>query len=353
MDTYYNGDTSPLVSIIMPVFNSEKTVQFSIESVLRQDYPNWELIIIDDGSSDSSGIICDKMSTQDRRIRVYHLINSGVSAARNYGLSRAQGKLICFIDSDDKMRSNALNVIVESVSDTDLLIYGYNIYPSNIKQGFSKTEKYSSIIQFADDFKRIHQYHLMNCVWNKCFKKSIVDQCQCRFPVEISMGEDLLFILSYFEGCKKIKIINSILYDYNTGISGSLSKKYSVASFATQKLLKDTTDKTFNRHSEVMAITSYIFVNHIIEEMKKIALDDEVNQTIKFKIIKEWMKNPYFRNNFHRVKASIPQGNIIKFIISNNKALWFYDYLLFIKIGSKVKQKLMQTKNKLLHWKTN
>ena len=342
MDTCYREiGVCQLISIIMPVFNAEKTVQGAIESVLVQDYSYWELIIIDDGSLDLSGAICDKWSARDSRIKVHHLVNRGVSAARNYGLSCAQGELICFIDSDDKMRSGALQKIVESSTDSDLLIFGYNIYPNNIKLGFADTKYYSSLMQFADDFKRIHKNHLLNCVWNKCFKKNLIEKYQCTFPVEISMGEDLLFVLDYFKGCNNIRIINDILYDYNVENSESLSRKYRLDSFSMQKKLKEITDKTFNGNREVMETTSYIFVNHIIEEMKKIVLSQELNRTTKLEYVKNWMKNPYFRDNFDLVKQTISQNFVKRFIISNNKPYWFYLYCLSIKFGSKVKQRIL------------
>ena len=188
-----------LISVIMPVYNAEKTVVSSIQSVMTQSYKNWELIVIDDGSVDRSGIICDKMASHDSRIKVYHLKNGGVSKARNWGLAHAKGDLICFIDSDDILLQDAMKTICGMESSIDLLIFGYTLFPSDIVQTVKCTKSYQSIGQFIEDFDEISQNHLLNCVWNKCFKKSIIDRYHCQFPEDISMGEDLVFVLAYIK----------------------------------------------------------------------------------------------------------------------------------------------------------
>ena len=91
----------PIISIIVPVYNTEKYLDQCIQSVLAQTYTNWELLLIDDGSTDSSGAICDKYAAEDNRIRVFHKENGGVSSARNLGLDNAQGEWISFVDADD------------------------------------------------------------------------------------------------------------------------------------------------------------------------------------------------------------------------------------------------------------
>lgn len=336
-----------LISVIMPVYNAEKTVLKSIESIITQNYQEWELIVVDDGSSDASGRLCDQEASLDARIRVHHLQNSGVSAARNYGLHFARGELICFIDSDDEMRPNALRTIAESATDNDLLIFGYNICPSNFRQGFEKTVFYSSIAEFTADFPAIHRYHLLNCVWNKCFKRSIIAENVCTFPLNLSMGEDLLFVLSYIRTCKTIKVSDQVLYDYNTGSTGSLSQVYRLDAFETQKYLKEETDATFHSNKNVVGITSYIFTNHIIEELKKVVYSEGMSRAQKLALIKSWMGDPYFREQFAFIGSELPQSLWIKRIVQRNDVWGFYAYTNFIKTGSAIKQSLIKRWNSM------
>lgn len=336
-----------LISVIMPVYNAEKTVLKSIESIITQNYQEWELIVVDDGSADASGRLCDQEASLDARIRVHHLQNSGVSAARNYGLHIARGELICFIDSDDEMRPNALRTIAESATDNDLLIFGYNICPSNFRQGFEKTVFYSSIAEFVDDFPEIHKQHLLNCVWNKCFKKKLIENNSCSFPENLSMGEDLLFVLSYIRDCKTIKVSDQVLYDYNTGSTGSLSQVYRLDAFETQKYLKEETDATFHSNKNVVGITSYIFTNHIIEELKKVVYSEGMSRAQKLALIKSWMGDPYFREQFAFIGSELPQSLWIKRIVQRNDVWSFYAYTNFIKTGSAIKQSLIKRWNSM------
>lgn len=107
----------PIISIIVPVYNTEKYLDKCIQSVLAQTYTNWELLLIDDGSTDSSGAICDKYAAEDNRIRVFHKENGGVSSARNLGLDNAQGEWISFVDADDWIENSMLHDAYQKAMD--------------------------------------------------------------------------------------------------------------------------------------------------------------------------------------------------------------------------------------------
>ena len=102
-----------LVTIIIPVFQAEKYIRYCIESILEQTYHQWELILIDDGSTDQSGIICDEYALNDDRVHVYHQINKGVSAARNRGLQMAKGAFLLFVDADDHLKNTTLETLIK------------------------------------------------------------------------------------------------------------------------------------------------------------------------------------------------------------------------------------------------
>lgn len=313
-----------LISIIMPVYNAEKTVQDSIKSVLNQTYHTWELIIVDDGSIDSSGKICDQFQENDSRIKVFHIENHGVSAARNYGISCAKGELVCFIDSDDRLYSNALESIIEEIGNSDLLIFGYNVSPSNIKQGYDISKEYRSSEELAKDFGLLHKNQLINIVWNKCFRRKLIIKYKCLFPEDISMGEDLIFVLSYIKKCQRVFISDKSLYEYNIQTVGSLTKKIRLDSFEIQKRLKDITDQTFNYHKDVQQVTSYIFVNHIIQELKKIICYTEFVSTEKRKQIYIWVTDNYFYKSYLMIEKRLPYNRCLKFFIRNKISMGIY-----------------------------
>ena len=115
-----------MISIIVPVYNTEKYLDRCIQSILSQTYTDFELLLINDGSTDSSGAICDKYAEQDSRVRVFHKENGGVSSARNVGLDNAKGEWVTFCDSDDWVENCWLDTFVENSENTDLVVQGFN-----------------------------------------------------------------------------------------------------------------------------------------------------------------------------------------------------------------------------------
>lgn len=119
------------ISIVIPVYNTEKYLKLSVDSVLSQSYQDWELILVDDGSKDGSGAICDKYASEDSRIKVYHTVNQGVTAARGYGVEQSTGEWICFLDADDTLADDALQVMLGKSADCDIVIGNKRIVSGN------------------------------------------------------------------------------------------------------------------------------------------------------------------------------------------------------------------------------
>ena len=117
--------SSPLISIIIPVYKAEKNLRITLESVRQQIFSAWECLLIDDGSPDSSGAICDEYAAKDSRFRTIHKENGGVGSARNLGLKEAKGEYIIFLDSDDRMKPTLLQTCISKIQDADLLIFSF------------------------------------------------------------------------------------------------------------------------------------------------------------------------------------------------------------------------------------
>lgn len=209
---------NPAISIIIPVYKVEKYLRRCLDSVLSQTLSNWECILVDDGSPDQSGAICDDYATQDERFRVIHKPNGGVSSARNEGLDKAQGEYLCFIDSDDWVRPQYLEHLHQYSS--DLIISG--LYNVNEKGEIFRTKQFKNefldILKIdLDGFQRSIFSSKGPCC--KLFKNSIIQKHNLRFKEGIHASEDFLFVLSYVAYCNKIYTVQDVdyYYQYNSG----------------------------------------------------------------------------------------------------------------------------------------
>lgn len=206
---------NPLISIIVPVYNSEKTLNKCIDSILKQAFDDWELLLIDDGSTDRSYEICNEYAAKDKRIEVYHKKNAGVSSARNVGLNRAKGKWITFGDSDDEILNNTFALydrIIKEHNEIDLISCGYIIY--------YKSGSFKNISCEKDIISKDKKSNLLNCeengyygfLWDKCFRASIAKKY--RFDETISYCEDHLYTYQYLLQCRCVYFSPDIVYKY-------------------------------------------------------------------------------------------------------------------------------------------
>ena len=213
-----NNDTI-LFSIICPVYNSEKTLRFSVDSVLRQSYKKFELIIIDDGSEDMSGTICDELARSDDRIKVIHKINEGQSKARLLGIKESKGDYILFLDSDDCYLPNALeelNLLLCNKRVDAVLYNAYKKQNDNISTVYS-LEKKMEIVDKAEIVCECFLKRIAGYLWTYCFKKELF--CLMRETEEefsrIRYSEDVYLIYNLIkQRAKSLITIPPALYEY-------------------------------------------------------------------------------------------------------------------------------------------
>lgn len=200
----------PKVSIIIPVYKAEKCLERCIDSVLNQTYKDWELLLIDDGSPDRSGDICDEYAKRDNRIRVFHKNNGGVSAARNLGLDNVNGEYVTFVDSDDLIDLNTLKVCISQVElfDLDLLQFSY----TRDEKQLGTVENFEPKVYAINAY--INEKNVLRCVWGTMFHSDIIKQNHIRFNEKMKLAEDQLFVFSCMEQSKKIMRIPNVLYYY-------------------------------------------------------------------------------------------------------------------------------------------
>lgn len=207
------------ISIIVPVYNKRKYIANTVLSILRQTFQDYELLLIDDGSSDDSGLLCDKLSEADPRIRTFHTKNRGVSAARNYGISKASGKYISFIDADDTIDRTFLEKLYDSMkeNDSDLAVCGYY----KIKNGKKTVHEHKDYGTRNEVYEVLRQ-DLQCILWNKLFVR---DKIKHLFDESISTCEDSIFCAwYYYDNNPKIACVDEVLYRYivhNDGLTST------------------------------------------------------------------------------------------------------------------------------------
>ncbi len=231
----------PLVSIIVPVYNAEKTISRCIESILGQEYINFELLLMDDGSKDESGRICDSFAKNDTRIRVIHKENSGVSDTRNLALNLAQGKYLQFLDADDWITPNATRTFVESAetANADMVICDfYRVIDKRVSQkgsideeGLLTQEEYAShMMENPADF-----YY--GVLWNKFYRRDIIEQHHLRMNSAISWCEDFMFNLEYIRHANRFYAVQLPLYYYVKTKGSLVSQGMSISKTVKMKLM--------------------------------------------------------------------------------------------------------------------
>jgi len=211
-------DMEPLVSIIVPVYNAEEFLEHCINSVLGQEYTNFELILVNDGSCDGSAAICDKFSEKDARIQVIHKENSGVSDSRNRALDRARGEYLQFLDSDDWLTPDATKQFVRSAETyhSDMVIADfYRVVGENIShKGDIEKEGLLSREEFAGLMMENPADFYYGVLWNKLYRRDIIEKNRLRMDAEISWCEDFIFNLEYIRHCHTVYALRAPLYYY-------------------------------------------------------------------------------------------------------------------------------------------
>ena len=201
-----------MVSIIVPVYNTEQFLPQCIESIINQTYDDIEIILIDDGSNDKSGIICDEYAANDKRIKTIHNINCGVSAARNIGLDNAKGKYITFIDSDDYVEKNYIETLFNAIetNNAELAICGIKEITDETLKIRKPRGRYTGVLK--DDYYAMIDFLCL--IGAKIYLKKILDINKIRFIDEIKYAEDELFNLMYYQYVKMYMFIDKPLYVY-------------------------------------------------------------------------------------------------------------------------------------------
>ncbi len=223
-----------LISIIVPVYNAEAYLSTCVDSIIHQTHQEFELILINDGSTDNSKTICDNYQKKDNRIKVFHIDNQGVSHARNVGLSYAQGEFITFIDCDDYVDPDYLESYIQH-KEYDCVVGGHLTFPS-IRKVFHN----DFVFNTSDSNNGLNNYvpRLDGSCWGKLYHHSIIQEHHIRFNEGMRFSEDTDFCLHYLRYAHTIKTITNTGYHYRILPNNHVEKKY--------RLTKEELDKNLS-----------------------------------------------------------------------------------------------------------
>ena len=219
-------------SVIVPVYNVENYLPRCIDSLLAQNYVDLEILLIDNGSKDQSGQICEDYAAQFSNITAYHIPNKGVGSARNFGLSKAKGEFICFVDADDYLVGNLFSD-VESQLDSQLDLVVFSYYNSSEKN-LSEINRSAKILpaegkkdksEFIALFQELFLTDMMYTVWNKIYRREFLEEHQIVFE-SYELGEDVRFNLNVYQHVNTVFLVKSAYYVYVSGRVDSAMGQY-------------------------------------------------------------------------------------------------------------------------------
>ena len=327
------------VSVIVPIYNAEKYLHKCIDSLIEQSFLDYEILLIDDGSTDSSGEICDKYMEVNKIIKVFHQENRGVSSARNCGIKNAMGKYIMFVDSDDYIDKEMIKRHHEMMEEhVDLTVSSFEtICDKSIGKTFMPNDLYTSKRYMDDMSKGVFREMCAGVPWGKMFRKAILDTHDIRFIEGVSLGEDTCFNMEYLRYCRNIATSEDVLYSHVIQNSDSLGSKFHEESYEWCKMafeyrvktlqIVGCTEETYNRF--VGIYINYIMGN-VIKSIRKSSKESAIN------VIKKAKKDEYLLKG---ETLSLPKkSRVLWLFIKNGKNIGLVRFV--IKILSVIYYKL-------------
>lgn len=286
------------ISVIVPVYKVEPYIRRCVDSILIQTFTDFELILVDDGSPDHCGVICDEYAEKDPRVRVIHKPNGGVSSARNAGIDAAQGNWITFVDSDDYVTETYLEDLYEPEYDLTVIGHIHHTLSHHTNEAkhlipfsthFINTEVFTKIIDSNG------KYWILFC-WGRLYRKNLIHQYHIQFDESLTVGEDYVFSIQYLSCCTSIILKKNISYFHIDYGSGTLSKTFDIPFFESFMRSEETVNKIIlntygipyfgKTRDEQIAV----FTNSLCS----VTADSHLSFSGKYKILHYLFHNTYF-----------------------------------------------------------
>ena len=310
-----------MISIIVPVYKAEKYLDNCINSLLSQTYTDLEIILVDDGSPDASGAICDAYAAKDSRIKVIHQQNGGQSAARNAGLSVASGEYVGFVDADDTVEPDMYEVLYEAIQGRDLAICGAR----RVREGQipERIDGAGSVTELDRDGLWNEVFGRMNNgAWNKLYRKDLLQGC--RFLEGLFHNEDLIFLLSYLPMANSGKVISAAKYNYFVREGSVTNKKHFTERAFDEVRGKDMARELVEQYYPPLAnvALSYCVIArmNVCRKLYRYGLQSKYQPTLD-----EY--RAFFRQHDSSFKAQLPWRRRVEYFLLC-RIKWLYKLLL-------------------------
>jgi glycosyltransferase involved in cell wall biosynthesis len=292
------------VSIIIPIYNAEKDLAFCLNSVLNQTYQELEIILVDDGSSDTSSMICDEYAKRDPRIMVYHRSNKGVSAARNYGIEKATGMFLLFVDADDTIEPEMVEGCMQLANShqADLVICSFRYHKIDdhclVENSLGSHYSGSAKELFQNWFSVLMEKELLNPPWNKLIKRELLMWSQIRFHEKFSICEDRAFSIQIIAASRKTVLTDKIYYNYYLKKAGTLVFQFHENYYEALSYFYDlayTYCVSFNDHENQLRCLNTLYVNLSIMFVKQICTMSNWSKEKKYRKMREIASDARFQ----------------------------------------------------------
>lgn len=296
---------NPKVSIVVPIYNGEKYIDNCINNIKRQTYQEFELILVDDGSTDNTAKICDSYAEDDKRIKVIHQKNKGLSAARNAGTRSALGEYLVYVDVDDDITNSLLedNVLLAVKNDADVVMYNfwyYNVDTKEKKENLIGEGFVGNSEEFFKNFLiKALSHEVFNAPWNKLYKLSFLRDNNLKFFEEYPIYEDIIFGTKMFQFAEKIVVNDNMYYVYYVRSSGSLITKYVDGYFkSVSKFYSNALDycSKYQENEEQKKKFAGLYVRLVTTNLKQISCNDKLDKEQKQELISNICNDELFRS---------------------------------------------------------
>lgn len=220
----------PVVSVVVPVYNGEKVIEACLRSILAQEVAEMEIIVVDDGSTDGTWAVLQRMAQEDGRIRPVHQANDGVSAARNRALEECQGEYIRFVDADDVLPPDSMRALLGKAREngSDLVIAGYTEVVGSMRSPrcLRKCEDSMPCNEMLRHFNPWSNSFYYGVLWNKLFRREIIQENHVQFISGLHWGEDFAFVCRYLVKAESVSYTQTLVYDYQRNPEGMTMKQF-------------------------------------------------------------------------------------------------------------------------------
>lgn len=341
-----------LISVIIPVYNAEKFLHKCLNSVLKQTYENFELILVNDGSKDNSLQICQEWSLKDSRVKTIDQKNQGPGAARNTGLVAANGDYIYFLDSDDFIEDNLLATAIKSIEEFkyDMIIFGFNKLTIDGKRISTIKHKEADLRNLQQQQENLAELFLDGgcfAVWDKLFRKDFLIMNNIVFDLK-KRGEDLAFMIKSYQCATSLKAISNILHNYHVVYNASHKYDKFIIENHTENyaslfelLSNKDANKSIQTNSNKYLKRTFVLWFGIVVPMNIVS-----NKDLSIAQKRTYLKSLYFQDQFtiwlkylNNITVSKKDETIFKVVKTKNISI----IILFIKTLTSLRRKLNLT----------